>query len=450
MEILPGLEGEINLDFLAEKERQMVDQLKILKTQVDKLKKVFPKPSPFTGLFFNIYSGYKFDDEEITKNLSKDTFKLNYDLYLSPPKLIPIIYNSNYMKVLFRELSLDSVTFIMRRGISLFPLSTEDKKAVTNAAYNTPHSGLDKANAPKPLRYLPVVLLIKLCLEGVENDQQVILLKGERDTYNNSAFHLSPRQNLRASFRIHKWRLLSPETDIFSIFYSFSKAQNLAQMLLEKWFAEQGIDIEVPRFLMVYNIDICQPTNEEFVKGMYMESWGALFPRQAVGNFVQCEFAKYMTVSGYDKKESAINKIKNKKMMEKEVEYFEKEAKEGWRSEIHYELQRNPDYVLSVAYVLDTIDQSSFLEMIKDADKYYNDVVDGMFHRKAWNIKLDPKWQGYYEFGRDRVKVWFTPNSLLQNQEIERQGFDEYPPLEPLEHHGPLAYRASPPLHGVK
>ncbi len=431
---LPDLNSHIN--YLDQEIDRLEEGKKGLERRVEKLRKQYSKEEPYIGLFFEIYDGYRFDDSHIGKFVENGDFSLNYELYATPPKRLPVIDNGTYMDMLFRSIDVDTITFIMRNGVNLRNL--DNRKEITKAVYNFYQSGIDKKNAPTVLRSLERVLLIKLRLNGYEDIDQADFLKNEdKDTYPNSVFHISPQTVLRASLRVNKWRLVDEETNIFSLYYKASKIQNLARLLLEELFKQNGIDIELPPFSMIYQLDVSQPSEEEFAKTVYMESWAKPFVKQSINETIQCEFTNYLVLNAYNKKRSAENKIKMYKMTEKEREYFEKEAEEGWRSEIKFKLQRGLDEVISYAFVFDVTDHNSFIDFIKNSESYYNNVPNNFYKKKLSQIELKAWINGLFGFGRDRVIVLFVAKVMVRGQVIELQGvIENLPPLSDLEHHG--------------
>ncbi len=433
------------LQYLDDQIFELEEEIERLKPEIEKLQKEIPKEEPYIGLFFEIFSGYRFDDSEIDEFLEDRDFSLNYELYASPPKFMPFIRNKTYMEIIFRKLSVDTITFIMRDSIALQKLKEEDAKRITKAIFDMPHNGSDKKNAPDKLRVSPYCLLIKLRINGFDVDQ-VEFLKEEKRAYANAVIHITPIKSLRASLRINKWRLIDEEPNIFTLFYKSVKIQNLAQLLLEDMFRERGIEIELPRFSMVYQVDVSQPSVEDFARDLYMKSWGKPFIKQSINNFVQAEFTKYLVITAYHKHQSAVNKIRMHEMTKKEREYFEKEAKEGWRSEIKFKLQRGIDQVVSYAYVFDVIDHKSFISFVEESESYYNNIPDKAFKRKASHIKLDARMHGLFAFGRDKVLVLFIPEFLIKGQVIDDQGWIKNPPLDHLAEHGHHLRQQAPPI----
>lgn len=417
----------LNLDKQIDEIENEIGKIEVILKQLGKKVK---KEKPYIGLFFEIWKGYSF--KEIYDNIVEDSiFSLNYELYASQPKITPVISNKDYMDVLFRKIELDTIAFVLREGINLQKLSNIDKKKFTKACYGLPHNGKVRHDA-----LADYALHIRLRLKGYSDLSEIDVLNKEKKAYANTELFLTPQKYFNGAFRINKWRLLDDKTDIFRVYYVAIKLQNLMRNFIEDQFKKNGVEVEIPRFSICYQVDVSQRSDENFAFEVYKAKWGKPFYTWSINKTQGLELTKYLEWTIYPKAESVAQKLQNEELTEKEEEYFLKEAEEGWRSEIKFKLKRNIDIILSYSYVFNALNHKSLLEFVKNSDSYYNGVMNNYRKTKAVEVKLSARYNGIFIFGRDKVKVlWLS--CLILKLHILKSSIGKQPPdLDPLEGHG--------------
>ncbi|AGK60973.1 hypothetical protein Asulf_00969 [Archaeoglobus sulfaticallidus PM70-1] len=405
-------------------------KLKELEAKLKRLEKEVKKEKPYIGLFFEVWKGYRFE-ENYDDILEDSVFSLNYELYAVQPKIVPVIFNRDYMDALFKPLEIDTIAFILREGINLQRLDNISKKKFTKACYGLPHNGKVRHDA-----LADYALHIRLRLNGYKELDDIEVLNKDKKAYANTELFLTPQRIFYGAFRINKWRMLEEQTDIFKVYYVAIKLQNLMRQFIEDQFRKNGVEVEIPRFSICYQIDVSQKSDENFAFEVYKAKWGKPFYTWSINKTQGLQLTKYLEWTIYPKAESVKQKLEHEELTEKEKEYFLKEAEEGWRSEIKFKLKRNIDIVLSYAYVFNALDHKSLLEFVKQSDSYYNGVMNAFRKVKTVEVKLSTRYNGIFIFGRDKVKVMWLSCVLIEGHilksSIGKQPFD----LDPLEGHG--------------
>ncbi|MFW6121053.1 MAG: hypothetical protein ACOC80_09180 [Petrotogales bacterium] len=437
-------DDEVQLRYIHSQTEELEAKKEELEERLKRIEKTIPKEKPYTGLFFDLFrvkGKYYFDATQLENYIEDSDFSLSYEMYVTPPNNIPAMYASTYNEILFQPLEIDTLTFIQKSAINLYQFQKEDSKKITNSVFNAKHSGIDNANAPNTLKKSFAshkCLLFKMRLEDNNGRMNLTLLRDimeddeARKTYYNSAMHVNNIGSFQGSFRVHKWRLIDNNPTIFSLVYKGSQIQNLAQKWLENRMKANGVDMNLPMFSMVYQVDVSQETTEEKAKELWMNSWNKPYPVTTHGTQMMHDFKTYFSLNTYNKAASARKKIEKQNMTEEEKDNFLEEAKEGWRSEIKFQLQRPLSQVASYAYILNQIDKSQFIDFAKNSDNIYS--------KKEFKVDLDARGliEGLYGFGERRVYVLFIPELLvmLNSQEQLREGLTH--PLDFLEKHGAI------------
>ncbi|NHJ26263.1 MAG: hypothetical protein EAX89_16920, partial [Candidatus Lokiarchaeota archaeon] len=399
----------------------------------------------YVGCFFSINRDIKpYKDDEGNESYfgtfkpksSKDfSYEINPQSYITTHDTIPIIKNSVYWDYLTREINVDTILLKTRNPIKLWYLSPKNSTAVTYESFCFPHNGKKKHYS---FKYKPALFIklrlheklpkrfdfkpIKEYFKGKTNWKEemekyesnfnfVNFLKEDKgENYVNCHLFIQNLNQFEISARINKFRMFCKKPDIFNIYETIDKLSRTIQILVERMFELRKIKIKIPRLTFLRQLDICQETTEKFSKSVWFHSWGKKFPKFSMGEFLQCNFLKYMSLTVYHKERSARNKLIYKKMEKFEEDYFKGETGEPWRSEIKFKLQRNFYESLSYAYILSIIKQEHFLNFIKEFNK--------IKQKKIMHFDLDSKLSGKLEFNSKKCLILFNPEGIISSEEI--------------------------------
>lgn len=377
-----------SFDYYSDLKDNIKGEIEELEDRVKEACKGIKKIEAYPGCFFSINRDYSFEDKEFNSS----DFRINYLAYAEEEDRIPIFKVRDYNKILFQELNIDTVVFRSRASLNIKGCS--NPKKVTKAAFKFPHNGKKRhANF-----FLPG-LFLRMRIDDLNKGEYTILNKSKKD-YANINIFIQNINRLEAIFRVNKVRMLCPKPNLFSLYSFYSKISNFMQKWIENEFEKNGVKLDFPRFSFIQQIDISQESDEKFAFEMNKETWGKPFPTYRQNESIQAHFSKYLAISIYDKKRSALRKIEEKGFTESEEDYFREESKEGWRSEIKFKLTRNFYESLSYAFILNQIEQESFLDFVKDSNTIYK--------RKAINVELNSRIEGLFVFGRLKVVILFS------------------------------------------
>jgi len=381
-------------------------------------------PDPYSGLFFEINNDYSFNE----KKSSEIDWSLNYDNYLKCDDEIPYIRAKDINDFIFQDLQIDTIRIKTRSPISLLSMDLEDKKAITNNLFFMDHSG--KVNSFDLKNY---TLMYKLSMpDNLDHKRIKYITRKDGDRYANIHLFVSNINQLEASARINKVRMFVKHRNIFNIYRFICEVGDSIKKFLISEIARDkkkyrsyskqieelsGVELEsFRRFSFITQCDISQPTTYDHVKALFNNSWDSKFSSQHVGQYIAYQILKWFHLTGYNKKSSAENKLKNYSMEKFEADVFNQEIPEGFRSEIKFKLNRCTAEMLSYAYVLNSFKQEELVEKIINNHKYKFTKKTGCI------IEFNNMINGEFEFSSSRCIILFNTSGIIKHQVIWGRG----------------------------
>lgn len=375
------------------------------------------KIKPYVGLFFEVNRDYTFRD----KTPDEVDYSLNYEVYKMRPDYSPVLRCSDYMQLLLLDLSVDS---IFLRTESSLPVSEWNipsemqRKRLSKALYQLGHRS--RVREPR-LSNLPALVItakisqypnpidglydIQICTK--ESDRNLLKNKNLRDVYHNASLYVVPQQVIDFGIHVHKIGLHVKSRDIFELYRFFDAIGRSIRKKFEDLLAAQGVILKIPRFTVSNQIDISQPSDENFARELYNRLYDSNLLFASIGSYTRVAVLSYFDFTCYNKKKNANWKLENELLEDYERDYFEEEAKEGWRSEIKFSLNRHITQTLSYAYLLALIDQKGFIQLLDPAKR---------FSEKKLSIKLPAKVIGKFKFSEKKAVVLFASKVLVKTE----------------------------------
>jgi hypothetical protein len=413
---------------------QKFESLKALQLRQKEIKPTYQKAKrvldgigsrPYVGLFFDANRQYGFTEPE------HPDFSLKYDIYRLKQDYSPVITADSYNALLDREIKVDSIYLKARTGLAIndhtIP-NKADKKRITNAIFNLPKRPGKVSDKHYPPWNRPFIIKTRVsqdlndqgCYDiqamSKKDDQALLEKDPKHNVYHNSAMLITGIGRIESSVKINKVGLFCENRTIFDIYKFFDRVGRSFQIYLEQLLKEQGIILEAPRYTISKQVDVCQPTDKEYHRRFFMSCYDAPVPTHMTGKFMMMDLTDYLSITCYDKKESATWKLNNEVLRDFEQEYFEMESKEEYRSEIKFELSRNIYETISYAYMLSMIQQESMLRFVED---YAN-----IFKKKNPVMELDNKTLADCVFSHSKCLILFN-STILVRSEIIMQVFNE-------------------------
>lgn len=381
----------------------------------------------YCGLFFSINRDYSF----IEKESDELDWGLNYEGYFSQEDKIPVFSAKVYEDLLLNEIRADTIRLKCRSTISLNRLPLEDRKRITINLMTLGHVGI--TNKVHDLNNFALIIRLRIPENLSVNDTIVLnkknvnLIKGEfnkskkeeeelHSVYSNASLFITYIKQVEAVCRINKIRMFVPDRNIFNLYRFFSKLGSYLQQLILFKMSEsrivekrgenknrvvQGLKLDYfPRFTFISQCDIHQGIGIEHLERMHKAAFNSPFYVSSINKFIAYQLLDYLHVIGYHKKASADYKIKNQIMQDWERNVFEIEKGEEYRSEIKFKLKRNFFETLSYMFVLNSIRQEKFFDLVSMDKK--------RFSKKICEFKFSSWINGDMEFNEKKCCVLFN------------------------------------------
>ncbi len=417
------------------------------------------KGKPYTGLFFfiqrDLSSGNVFSEPD-TNNVS---WAYDFTTFFSKKDRIPMFNASDYYDLINRDIKIDTIKIKSREPLSLLEINSFKQKAFSQSIYNWGHSGKTRTNDINNsvvhfrLQIEPDgkdgIKSIKI-LNKAEEQRQIQKHKKENQNvkgvktnkyikvYANANMFISPQVRFETSIRLNKLNLFVNKRSALNVY----RFLNYFSRYMERWILEKfnkthylmggsNVSIEgvsfksIPRITFCSQIDVCQPTTKEHHKKMFMIGYDSGFSLQVQNNYIQYDILKYLSISCYDKKNSAEYKLNpvNYKLLKSERILFENEAKEGFRSEFKLKLKRNFYEALSYAFLLDSVNHESIVNILTA------DHTQKFSKKGSTDLYLTSRYKGFITFNRNKCVLLFEVSTIIYECKEYELGLAKNTPL---------------------